>query len=228
MVREFSVDVIKHLIQEIGWVAALLDNETNLSFLERTWCVFELFCAAATKARLQCLVGSGWRWEAEEALKKHPVNCREATTLKAEDRKLILDFIEQLDGGADGLDEMLTKVILKSNNILGIKFDADGKWVRDEDGNEVNVRADDDGDEHWEEAAYVKLGHSDPVKWRRSKDGYSGIWDYTKSGSGEWGWVSSAATAEDDAHWDPVFEADGTTLVRNRWTRQRREWVHGE
>ena len=38
---------------------------------------------------------------------------------------------------------------------------------------------------------------------------------------------------EDDAHWDPVFEADGKTLVRNRWTRERDEdgyvigeWVH--
>ena len=215
---------------------ALLDNETNLSFLERTWCVFELYCAAATKARLQCLVGAGSRKEAEEALKKHPVNCREATTLKEEDRKLILDFIEQLDGGADGLDEMLTKVILKSNNILGWKYDADGQDLRDEDCNPVMVRADDDGDEHWEEAAYVKTQSfgMKPVKWRRSKDGYSGIWDYTKSGSGEWGWVSSAATAEDDAHWDPVFEADGTTLVRNRWKMERDEeteeyeWVHGE
>ena len=212
-------------------MAALLDNKTNLSFLERTWCVFELFCAAATKARLQCLVGDGKRKDAEEALKKHPVNCREATTLKEEDRKLILDFIEQLDGGADGLDEMLTKVILKSNNILNYKYDADGEWVKDEDGNYVYVRADDDGDEHWEEAAYAKnkYGGSWPDKWRRSKDGYSGIWDYTKSGSGEWGWVSSAATAEDDAHWDPVFEADGTTLVRNRWKMERgREWVYGE
>ena len=63
-------------------MAALLDNKTNLSFLERTWCVFELYCAAATKARLQCLVGGGTRKDAEEALKKHPVNCREATTLK--------------------------------------------------------------------------------------------------------------------------------------------------
>ena len=208
---------------------ALLDNQTNLSFLERTWCVFELYCAAATKARLQCLVGGGDRKDAEEALKKHPVNCREATTLKEEDRKLILDFIEQLDGGADGLDEMLTKVILTGNNILGGKYDADGKGVRDEDGNVVPVRADDDGDEHWEEAAYVKrYGGSVPVKWRRSKDGYSGIWDYTKSGSGEWGWVSSAATAEDDAHWDPVFEADGTTLVRNRWKMEIGGWVHGE
>ena len=223
---------------------ALLDNETNLSFLERTWCVFELYCAAATKARLQCLVGDGYRKQAEEALKKHPVNCREATTLKEEDRKLILDFIEQLDGGADGLDEMLTKVILKSNNILGYKYDADGEEVEDEDGNWVIVRADDDGDEHWEKACYhPHLSPFDdrfPVKWRRSKDGYSGIWDYTKSGSGEWGWVSSAATAEDDAHWDPVFEADGTTLVRNRWTMEQGElnretfkyegrgWVHGE
>ena len=216
-------------------MAALLDNKTNLSFLERTWCVFELYCAAATKARLQlqCLVGQGWRNEAEEALKKHPVNCREATTLKEEDRKLILDFIEQLDGGADGLDEMLTKVILKSNNKLGEKIDADGKYVKDEDGNiGMMIRADDDGDEHWEEAAYVKdEGYSCPVKWRRSKDGYSGIWDYTKSGSGEWVWVSSAATAEDDAQWDPVFEADGTTLVRNRWTMEMKRgggWVHGE
>ena len=82
LVHEFDVDVVKHLIQEIGWVMALLDNKTDLSFLERTWCVFELFCAAATKARLQCLVGGGTRKDAEEALKKHPVNCREATTLK--------------------------------------------------------------------------------------------------------------------------------------------------
>ena len=99
--------------------------------------------------------------------------------------------------------------------------------VEDEDGKSVMVRADDDGDEHWEVAAYVKnkeYGDMAPVKWRRSKDGYSGIWDYTKSGSGEWGWVSSAATAEDDAHWDPVFEADGTTLVRNRWTVEKQKW----
>ena len=78
-------------------------------------CLFELYAAIAGNAKLICQYKSGGVNETRWALKKHPVQSKEAQCISQDDKELIDGYISNLDGGHSDLDKKLTEKIKESN-----------------------------------------------------------------------------------------------------------------
>ena len=61
-------------------------------------CVFELYAAIKGQVTLLCQYKLGWASQVEAALKKKPVNARDAKCSDPKDKQMIDAFIEGLDG----------------------------------------------------------------------------------------------------------------------------------
>ena len=247
---EWNPEVVVELVEELGVVVAVIDEE--MDFVSRSWCTFELYCAAAAMATraaerkekgeeegkdgskdegLYCALGGGYREHAKAILGRTPVQSAEAQCQSDADKAMIDDFIKETLGSNEELDRVVTRALLRSNNIMD--------WVGvDDDGNRLYSRYEDDGEDDWHPAAYDEYGQV--AKWRRPKDGYSGVWEYDVDQrewdreQGEWvtvkgtyEWVRSEPTDEEAAHWDPVFDDEGKKVVRNRWQwdEEKGGWV---
>jgi hypothetical protein len=112
-VREWNPDVVVDLVYKLGHVVALLDDQ--MQFLQRSWCIFELFAAVKGKTELICQYKSGFADRAKEGLEEHPVKSEQAKCSKDADAELINGYIRRLGGEHKYLDEQLTKAILTSN-----------------------------------------------------------------------------------------------------------------
>ena len=221
--------VVVELVADLGVVVAAIDY--RMLFLSRSWCVFEIYCAARAVlehgGHLHCPIESGWRYEAKKALLASPVDSAAAQCSNDEDAETINGFIKKHLGSNADLDRMVTEALLRSNDILAKAYvDGKGEYIRaeDEDG--------DDGADLWEPVYDEHGGFSfcGNAKYRRFVDGYKSVWEYDdQHGKGTYEWVSREPTAEEDAHWDPVLGEDGK-VVRNRWRYEGEEgegkWVY--
>lgn len=142
--NDFHVEVVVSLVKEIGCLVADVDLKMNnknaeslgylklqdsCNYLQRSFCMLELYAAVEGKADLVC--NSGWDKEGLEAMlaEKRPpsgpkqeyyaegwlgsLHCQAANARDAKDKKQIDDFISG-SVGFDEMNESITAAILKS------------------------------------------------------------------------------------------------------------------
>eukprot|EP00929_Paragymnodinium_shiwhaense_P090186 TRINITY_DN50371_c0_g1_i1.p1 TRINITY_DN50371_c0_g1~~TRINITY_DN50371_c0_g1_i1.p1 ORF type:complete len:761 (-),score=108.22 TRINITY_DN50371_c0_g1_i1:170-2452(-) len=116
-VPDFDTLRVVALIKEAGLLLADLDDK--LDYLQRTFCVLELF--GAVHGNVEVLVQTNYSQKEMERERLagddgRPVRAQDAQTRSEEDKHKIDSFICSLDGGFDKFNEDITRTVIKNAN----------------------------------------------------------------------------------------------------------------
>jgi hypothetical protein len=118
---DFKVDAIREVIKEIG--CTMVEIDTELVYLTRSFCVFEVLATVEGGAKLLVAVGEKLSGKAkmESALLARPVDSAAATSLNTEDKQQIDDFVAA-SVGFEALNTAITQAFIDGAETRTVYF----------------------------------------------------------------------------------------------------------
>jgi hypothetical protein len=112
-VSDFDVPRTVQLIKRIGCLLADVDD--HLEYLNRSFCVLEMFGAVAGNAKILMQTNFSQQEMEQAELKKRPIDVKNAKTRYQKDKRTVDQFIEG-DRGFDKFNEAITEAVIKNAN----------------------------------------------------------------------------------------------------------------
>lgn len=108
--RDFNVEAIRSVVNEIGCTLAELDS--RMRYLTRSFCVFEVFCTTERSDAKLLVLTEMESERMQRALESTPVNSAMAQTWRDEDKQMIDAFICDVFGTSEAFDRRVTDALV--------------------------------------------------------------------------------------------------------------------